>query len=203
MTALFYIAGAVAVLATALAITRLNAVHALLYAIVSFLAVSLIFLTLGAPFIAALEVIVYAGAIMVLFVFVIMMLNQGPQSVEQERQFFSPGLWRGPSLLTAVLLVELLYVLSRSGPATSGAETIAPKQLALTLFGPYVLGVELASLLLTAGLVGAFHLGRRDSEAGSESDSDAGRRDTEIGEVQPTADHRYLASVAGKETSEH
>lgn len=164
MTLLFYVAGTVAVLATALAITRLNAVHALLYTIVSFLAVSLIFLTLGAPFIAALEVIVYAGAIIVLFVFAVMMLNQGPQAVEAERQLFSPGLWRGPAVLATVLFVELVYLLAESGSELTGAALVSPKQLGVALFGPYVLGVELASLLLTAGLVGAFHLGRRDSD---------------------------------------
>ena len=62
-----------------------NAVHALLYLIVSLLAVAVVFLALGAPFVAALEVIIYAGAIMVLFVFVMMMLNLGPRTVEQER----------------------------------------------------------------------------------------------------------------------
>ncbi|MFQ5730846.1 MAG: NADH-quinone oxidoreductase subunit J [Planctomycetaceae bacterium] len=198
MTALFYIAAVVAVLATALAITRLNAVHALLYAIVSFLAVSLILLTLGAPFIAALEVIVYAGAIMVLFVFVVMMLNQGPQSVDWERQLFSPGLWRGPAVLAGVLFVELVYVLSSSGPGATGAGLVSPKQLGLTLFGPYVLGVELASLLLTAGLVGAFHLGRRDSEA----EPDARIPVTAERNVRATGE-RQLEAVATGETSEH
>ncbi len=69
MTAMFYIAGAVATVSSLAVITRLNVVHALLYLIVSLLSVAVMFLTLGAPFVAALEVIVYAGAIMVLFVF--------------------------------------------------------------------------------------------------------------------------------------
>ena len=77
MNLVFYISALVAVIATTMVITRLNAVHALLYLIVSLLSVALIFFVLGAPFVAALEVIVYAGAIMVLFVFVIMMLNLG------------------------------------------------------------------------------------------------------------------------------
>ena len=77
----FYIAGAVAVLSTVLMLTRLNVVHALLYLIVSLLAVAVVFYVLGAPFVAALEVIVYAGAIMVLFVFVVMMLNLGEEGM--------------------------------------------------------------------------------------------------------------------------
>ena len=72
MEATFYLSGAVAVAATLMAVTRASAVHALLYLIVSLLAVAIIFFVLGAPFVAALEVIIYAGAVMVLFVFVIM-----------------------------------------------------------------------------------------------------------------------------------
>ena len=63
-------------------ITRLNAVHALLYLVVSLLAVAMVFFILGAPFVAALEVIIYAGAIMVLFIFVMMMLNIGDRATE-------------------------------------------------------------------------------------------------------------------------
>ena len=64
----------------------------------------MIFFTLGAPFIAALEVIIYAGAIMVVFVFVVMMLNLGAQAVAQERQWLSPGMWIAPGILTAILI---------------------------------------------------------------------------------------------------
>ena len=71
-----------AVIATLLAITRLVAVHALLYLIVSLLAVAVVFYTMGAPLVAALEVIIYAGAIVVLFVFVVMMLNLGAKARE-------------------------------------------------------------------------------------------------------------------------
>jgi NADH-quinone oxidoreductase subunit J len=160
MTIVFYLAAIIAVAATVMVITRLNAVHALLYLIVSLLAVALVFFLLGAPFAAALEVIVYAGAIMVLFVFVVMMLNLGPQTIAQERHWLHPGIWIGPSVLAALLLAELVYTLIRVHPVAAAAE-VGPKQLGLTLFGPYLLGVELASMLLLAGLVGAYHLGQR------------------------------------------
>src|SRR5205809_3241237 len=124
MAAAFYIAGAVAVAATILAITRLNAIHALLYLIVSLLAVAVVFFSIGAPFIAALEVIVYAGAIMVLFVFVVMMLNLGPQTIAIERRWLSPGIWTGPSILAAVLIAEFGYMLSRSGPAQGPMQVV-------------------------------------------------------------------------------
>ena len=76
-------------------ITRLNAVHALLYLIVSLLAVAMIFYMLGAPFVAALEVIIYAGAIMVLFVFVVMMLNLGAGR-RAGAAWLNPRIWIGP-----------------------------------------------------------------------------------------------------------
>ena len=161
MNIVFYLSAVVAVIATAAAITRLNAVHALLYLIVSLLSVALVFFTLGAPFIAALEVIIYAGAILVLFVFVIMMLNQGPQTIEQEHRWLSPGIWIGPSILAAVLLAELFYVFLERRTMPAGAVAVQPQAVGALLFGPYLLGVELSSLLLMAGLVGAYHLGRR------------------------------------------
>ena len=163
MTVVFYLSAAVAVAATVMVITRLNAVHALLYLIVSLLAVALVFFALGAPFAAALEVIIYAGAIMVLFLFVVMMFNMGPQTIGQERQWLHPAAWIGPGVLAALLLVELVYILIGMHSAAAAAE-VGPKQLALSLFGPYLLGVELASLLLLAGLVGAYHLGQRSRE---------------------------------------
>ncbi len=73
----FYICGLIAILATLRVITHTNPVHALLYLIISLLAISGVFFSLGAYFAGALEIIVYAGAIMVLFVFVVMMLNPG------------------------------------------------------------------------------------------------------------------------------
>jgi NADH-quinone oxidoreductase subunit J len=161
MNYLFYISAFIAVIATVLVITRSNAVHALLYLIVSLLAVALVFLALGAPFVAALEVIIYAGAIMVLFIFVIMMLNLSAEAAREERQLLQPAIWRGPTLLCVLLTAELLYLLLGERLRLSPAPMVPPKQVGVALFGPYVLGVELASMLLLAGLVGAFHLGRR------------------------------------------
>ena len=167
MLAVFYVAAGVAVLATLLMLTRLNAVHALLYLIVSLLAVAVVFYVLGAPFIAALEVIIYAGAIMVLFVFVVMMLNLGRQAVQMEQAWLRPRMWIGPVALALVLLVEVFYLLARAPGPPVGARVVSPKEVGIALFGPYLIGVELASLLLMAGLVGAYHLGSR-RPAGSE-----------------------------------
>jgi NADH-quinone oxidoreductase subunit J len=164
---LFYVAAVVAILATLMVITRANAVHALLYLVVSLLAVALIFFILGAPFVAALEVIVYAGAVLVLFVFALMVLNLTPQAIDQERRWIDPAAWRGPALLTAVLIAELIYLLAQTGGSAVGAGNVEAKAVGIALFGPYLLGVELASMLLLAGLVGAYHLGR-PSEKGAD-----------------------------------
>lgn len=157
---LFYIASTVSLTATALVITRTNASHALIYLIVSLLAIAVIFYLLGAPFAAALEIVIYAGAIMVLFLFVVMMLNLGRGSVEQEQRWLNPRMWIGPGLLTLVLFLEMVYVIAGNPLVTSGVP-VTPKIVGQTLFGPYLLAVELASVLLLAALIGAFHLGRR------------------------------------------
>jgi NADH-quinone oxidoreductase subunit J len=168
MTTVFYISAVVAILSTILVLKQGNAVHALLYLIVSLLSAALILFSLGAPFVAALEVIIYAGAIMVLFVFVVMMLNLGPQAEKKEKQLLEPEIWVGPAILALVLLGELFYVfMSRS--VRYHVSLVGPRQVGITLLGPYLLGVELASILLLAGLVGAFHLGRsREDENGEE-----------------------------------
>ena len=150
-----------AVVSTLFMVTRLAAVHALLYLVISLLATSVMFLTLGAPFLAALELVVYAGAIMVLFVFVVMMLNLGPRQ-SRDLLLWAPGTWIGAGILALVLLGELVYVIASGNTMLSPDKAVGPKDVSITLFGPYVLGVELASMLLLAGLVGAYHIGRRE-----------------------------------------
>lgn len=157
---LFYIAAAVSLVATTLAVTRTNASHALIYLIVSLLSVAVIFYLMGAPFAAALEIVIYAGAIMVLFLFVVMMLNLGRGSVEQEQRWLRAGMWIGPGVLTLVLFLEMVYLITGNPVSTAGV-AVTPKVVGQTLFGPYLLAVELASVLLLAALIGAYHLGRR------------------------------------------
>jgi len=160
MESLFYIAAVIALAATVAALTRANAAHALIYLIVSLLAVAVLFFLMGAPFAAALEIVIYAGAIMVLFVFVIMMLNVGEAGTEREREWLAARNWVVPSIMAGFLLLELIVAIGHTPASTSGV-AVYPKSVGLALFGPYVLAVELASMLLLAGLVGAYHLGRR------------------------------------------
>jgi len=179
MNAVFYISAAVALISTVMVITRMNAIHALLYFIVSLLAVAVIFFTLGAAFAAALEVITYAGAIMVLFVFVVMLLNLGPSSTAQESQWLSLRAWIVPAILALVLVGELTFIIARGSLQAHAASPVEPKQVGVALFGPYLLGVELAALLLLAGMVGAYHLGR---EWGVEIEREGERESERAGE---------------------
>ena len=158
----FYLAAAIAILSTVMTITRSHAVHALLYLAVSLLAVGVIFYVLGAPFAAALEVIIYAGAIMVLFAFVVMMLSLGSRAAAMERRWMPPAVWIGPGLLALILAGELAYLLFASHASNSFGTfpAVEPARVGRELFGPYLLAVELASMLLLAALVGAYHLGR-------------------------------------------
>jgi NADH-quinone oxidoreductase subunit J len=160
MNIVFYIAAAVAVAMTVLTITRTNVVHALLCFICSLLATSVMFFVLGATFVSALVVIINAGAIMVLFVFVMMMLNVGPQSANRERVRLHFYVWIAPGVLGLLLLAELVYTLVGYGTVATSGRLVEPQQVGVALFGRYVLGVELASMLLLAGLLGAYHLGR-------------------------------------------
>lgn len=177
----FYICGLIAILATLRVITHTNPVHALLYLVISLLAISGVFFSLGAYFAGALEIIVYAGAIMVLFVFVVMMLNLGGSEIEQERQWLKPQVWIGPAVLSAIMLAVIVYAILGVNDQGIDGTPISAKAVGITLFGPYVLAVELASMLLLAGLVVAFHVGReeRAGEVLSNRDDDRAKRKTE------------------------
>src|SRR5438105_3517669 len=160
MNIVFYTSASIAILSTIMVITRYKPVHALLYLIISFFAAALVFFSLGAPFVAVLEVIIYAGAILVLFIFVIMLLNLGQETAAQEKEWLKPKLWIGPVLLSLILFVELIYLLIHTGSGNYTVQVVDPKQVALSLYGPYLIGVEIAALLLMAGIVGAAHIGQ-------------------------------------------
>jgi NADH-quinone oxidoreductase subunit J len=161
----FYLVALVALISTAAALTRTHAIHGLLYLVISFLSVAMILDFYGAPFVAALEVIIYAGAIMVLFVFATMMLPEDATMRADERRLLGPRAWIGPLALAGVLAIEL--VLALSSPKARALEhpptMIAPKTVAVALYERYLVSVELVSLMLIAGLVGAYHLARRSA----------------------------------------
>jgi len=162
MNILFYIAGLCSIIATAKMIACKNAVHALLYLIASLLSVSVIFFILGAPFIAALEVVIYAGAIMVLFVFVIMMLNVSSEGIKEERLLLKAKTWIGPSIISTILFLEMIYMLLHQSFHPMVVKQLAPLAVGELMFTKYTVVVELAIFLLTAGIIGAYHLGEKE-----------------------------------------
>jgi NADH-quinone oxidoreductase subunit J len=103
---------------------------------------------------------VYAGAIMVLFLFVIMMLNLGQHTRDEERAWLSLKGWIAPAIMSSVLLVQLINALMRYDYELAPIQ-VGVLEVSVLLFGPYVLAVELASILLLAGLVAAYHLAKK------------------------------------------
>lgn len=194
----FYLLAIVAILASLRVITRTNPVHALLNMIVTLLALSGIFFALGAPFAGALEIIVYAGAIMVLFVFVVMMLNLGTQSTLEEESWLASSAWAVPAGLAFIVgltlfsLIGMKHEFEGMMPAFIGVEPVTAKMIGAKLFTEYLLLVEIAGFLLLAGLVAAYHLAKSALDDENES------HNSELGNtVQPA-----LTNFIDKEPSQ-
>ncbi|WP_230655965.1 NADH-quinone oxidoreductase subunit J [Psychrobacter sp. I-STPA10] len=165
----FYALALVAIIASLRVVIHANPVHAILSMIVSLLAVAGIFFILGAPFAGALEIIVYAGAILVLFVFVIMMLNLGMANEAREKRWLSAQTWALPTGLALVIALVLFSMIGlgtqsehagESAAVLTGA-TVSAAEVGISLFTQYLLLVEVAAMLLLAALVAAYHLGKK------------------------------------------
>ncbi len=152
MNPLFYTTAAIGLAAALLAITRREALHGILYLIVVLIAMAILFFSLGAPFVAALEIIVYAGAIIVLFLFVVMMINPPASS----RGAILRG-WFPPLLLTGILALQFATLL-RANTQDLAPQTVGVDALSQAVFGEYVYTLHLVAVFLLVGLVGAFHL---------------------------------------------
>ena len=160
---MFYVLGAVIVSATGLAITRRNVMHAIVYLVLSFFGSALLLYLLGAPFLAVLELVIYAGAIMVLFLFIVMMLEIKAEEKPLGaylRQWLPALLLSGASLCIMFLLIWL----EPGGQGPLPLSTVAPLAFGRFLYQKYWLGVEIASFLLFVALVGALYLGRSDGK---------------------------------------
>jgi NADH-quinone oxidoreductase subunit J len=156
---LFYLLAAVTLIGTLCAITARQAVRAIVYLVTSFFSLALIFYLLGAPLVAAFEVIIYAGAIMVLFLFVIMMLDLGhPEKMKAPRL---ADWW--PALLLLVTVLGSVVILALAGHQSAPAKFtgISVREFSQALFQRYGVAVEIISMQLLFALVGALYLGRR------------------------------------------
>ena len=161
--ALFAIwAGALALAAMALAITRPNVVHALIWVVAGLLSLAAGFFALGAGFAGAVQILIYAGAIIAVFVFVVMTIDSGPAALDRERVRLAAG-WKGPLLLMLLVLAPaLLGLLAGPGGSDAAPQPVPARALGVLLFGPWAVAVEAASAMLIAALLGARHLARRE-----------------------------------------
>ncbi|WP_286266291.1 NADH-quinone oxidoreductase subunit J [Thalassotalea atypica] len=159
----FYMAAAIAIISSIKVVSSRHSVHALLYLVLSLLAVAVCFYLMGAPFAAGLEVIVYAGAILVLFVFAVMMFGLTQDETAHSPQAGGLINWLGPIILGGALLVILIAIINQSQLQQHlTVNIIDAKQVGILLYGPYLLAVEIASFLLLAGLIAAYHYAKPD-----------------------------------------
>lgn len=161
---LFFACAFVAVFGAGALILAREPIHSALSLVVVMMSLAVLYLLLGAPFVAAVQILVYAGAIMVLFVFVIMLLNAG---VEERTDWSKIAKWVGLPL-GAVLLVGTFYLLLRSEPGAAianGASASGPAStvdLSNLLFRQYLFPFEATSILILIAILGALVLARRD-----------------------------------------
>ena len=165
---LFIIFASICVVSSVLMITRPNPVMSALFLVLNFAALAGLYLILNAQFIAVAQVIVYAGAIMVFFLFVIMLLNP-----EKEKRFFegTPKLRIFIVVIVALILVQLVYMIFLSRPSdvltkevSRSVEAGTIENIGREMFTNYVLPFEAAGYLLLAATIGALVLAKKKFE---------------------------------------
>jgi NADH-quinone oxidoreductase subunit J len=166
---LFYFFGALAVIASLLVIAQRNPVYSVLLLIASFGALSGLYILLDAPFVAAIQIIVYAGAIMVLFLFVVMLLNAPHEDTDYDERthpMLRPGPMRFGAALAVTLIVELTWALLRSGASGGFPRTAVTSVTAIgrSLFTDYAFQFEVTSVLILVAMLGAVLMARREEQ---------------------------------------
>ena len=160
---LFYFFAALAVISAVLVVTRRNAVHSAIFLITTLLATAGIFLQLHAEFLFIVQIILYVGGIMVLFVFVIMLVNL---DVTLRQMQFNRG-WLVGLVLAVALGAQLAYALflgrgmQLTGPAGGELSAQNTEQVGHVLFNSYILPFEIASILLLVAMIGAVVMGKK------------------------------------------
>ena len=173
-TLVFYLFSGLAIVASALVIGQRNPMYSVLLLVLSFAAIAGLFLQLDAPFLALALMIVYAGAIMVLFLFVVMLLNAPQEDAltwDRAHPLRHPVVTRFGTLLAVVLSVELAYALMRGndvaqpvGSRAGGELVSSVRELGRVLFTDYMFAFEATSILILVAMVGAVILARRERE---------------------------------------
>src|SRR5437867_9572768 len=158
--ALFYLFAAIAVVASLLVIAQRNPIYSVLLLIASFGALSGLYVLLDAPFAAVVQIVMYAGAIMVLCLFAVMLLNAPHEDTEYDERvhpLLRPGPMRFGAALAAALLVELAWALTRGTDAGAfpGASVSSVAAIGQLLFTDYSFAFEVTSILILVAMVGA------------------------------------------------
>ncbi len=167
----FYLFGTIAVVASLLVVAQRNPIYSVLLLVASFGALSGLYVLLDAPFVAAIQIIIYAGAIMVLFLFVVMLLNASHEETEYDERvhpLLRPGPMRFGAFLAVMFAVELVWALTRGGEASAFADPGDTSVAAIgrALFTTYAFPFEVTSLLILVAMVGAVVLARAGGQAG-------------------------------------
>jgi NADH-quinone oxidoreductase subunit J len=175
-TLIFYLLSGLAIVASALVIGQRNPMYSVMLLIASFGALAGLYVQLDAPFVAVAQIIIYAGAIMVLFLFVVMLLNAPQEDAadwDRTHPLRQPGVARFGALLALLLVVQLAWALLRTGGAdlpvagSVDAETIGSvRAVGRTLFTDYVFAFEATSILILVAMVGAVVLAHREGDEG-------------------------------------
>jgi NADH-quinone oxidoreductase subunit J len=165
-SAIFYFLALLILISTGLAITRRNLVHAVLYLIFSFFGSAMLFYLFGAPLLAVFEVIIYAGAIMILFLFIVMMIK-----VESPRERMFPWSQWLPAAVFGIIYLMIGAVMVFTAPGGQvDLETALtkPGDFGRYLFQRHWLSIEIVSLLLLVALIAALYLGKRKGKEANE-----------------------------------
>ena len=156
-TLLFYVIAALIVIPAGIAVTQRNTVQAVLFLVIFFFTSAMLFYLLGAPLLAVFEVIIYAGAIMVVFLFAVMMMRLPPL----KRPGFA--VWKhvafGVIGITYLISLFLLTTGTNLDPRPMSAAMVTPVKYGLYVFQRHWLAIEIISILLLIALIGALHLG--------------------------------------------
>jgi NADH-quinone oxidoreductase subunit J len=166
---LFWVFAAVAVLGALLVIGQKNPIYSVLALIVSFFGLSGLYVLLEAPFVAVVQIIIYAGAIMVLFLFVVMLLNVPREDAaewDRTHPFYRPWALRVGGLLAVLMILQLVWALSRTPGIIDGVAEQRPaissvSALGRVLFTDYMFAFEVTSILILVAMVGAVVLARK------------------------------------------
>jgi NADH-quinone oxidoreductase subunit J len=170
----FYLLSGLLIVTSALVIGQRNPMYSVLLLVASFGALAGLYIQLDAPFVAVAQIIIYAGAVMVLFLFVVMLLNAPREDAaewDRTHPLRQPAFARFGALLAVLLVVQLVWaLLTAAGTdapvgARAGSETVSSvRALGRTLFTDYVFAFEATSILILVAMVGAVVLARREGD---------------------------------------